>query len=107
VDPSRLETPLTGQELEEHIREVRERHPGVFAYYNLLAERGQMGRAEIEKELCIALSEAVDSRRLMLVQKWITSGLVRRGKERLDEWTGTHYRIKPKYLDAVRALLVA
>ena len=107
MDANPLESPLSDPELAAHIKEVRERHPSVFAYYNLLSERGPMERAVIEKELCIALAEAVDSRRLMLVQKWITSGLVRQGRERLDEWTGTHYRLKEKYADRVRALLAA
>ncbi|HLF05769.1 MAG TPA: hypothetical protein VI893_01105 [Thermoplasmata archaeon] len=105
MDENSLESPLTDSELAAHIKEVRDRHPSVFAYYNLLSERGPMERAAIEKELCIALAEAVDSRRLMLVQKWITSGLVRQGKERLDEWTGTHYRLKEKYAERVRKLL--
>jgi hypothetical protein len=105
VDDFTLESPLSDAELAAHIQDVRARHPSVFAYYNLLSERGPMERAAIEMELCIALAEAVDSRRLMLVQKWITSGLVRKGKERIDEWTGTHFRIKAKYEEKLKRLL--
>ena len=105
-DPgSSLESELTKDALAAHLKEVKERHPSALAYYRILAARGPLPKSVVEHDLCLALGEPFDPNRFILVQKWITSGLVRKGQERIDEFTPEGFRIKPKHLAAVRAAL--